>query len=57
MIDLVNLQTHRHSKTCKKKGQEICRFNFPLPPMPHTMILNPLYVENLSEEHIEVIKL
>ena len=56
VIDLVNLQTHRHAKTCKKKGQEICRFNFPLPPMPHTMILNPLNVENLSEEHIEVIK-
>jgi hypothetical protein len=28
-IDLVNLQRHRHSKTCKKKGHNACRFNFP----------------------------
>ena len=28
--DLVNLQRHRHSKTCKKQGHKICRFNFPL---------------------------
>ncbi|XP_078383037.1 uncharacterized protein LOC144665645 [Oculina patagonica] len=44
--DLVNLQRHRHSKTCKKQGHKICRFNFPLPPMPRTMILEPLNDEN-----------
>ncbi|KAL9956638.1 hypothetical protein ACROYT_G038144 [Oculina patagonica] len=43
--DLVNLQRHRHSRTCKKQGHKICRFNFPLPPMPRTMILEPLYDE------------
>ena len=37
MEDLVNLQMHRHAKTCKKAGHSICRFNFPLPPMPRTM--------------------
>ena len=42
MDDLVNLQMHRHAKTCKKAGRKICRFNFPLPPMPRTMILTPL---------------
>ena len=26
--DLVNLQRHQHSKTCKKQGHKICRFNF-----------------------------
>lgn len=26
----------------KKTGHKICRFNFPLPPMPRTMILKPL---------------
>ena len=31
--ELINLQMHRHAKTCKKKGNKICRFNFPLPPM------------------------
>ena len=46
MVDLVNLQTHRHAKTCKKKGQKICRFNFPLPPMRRTMILSPLSKES-----------
>ena len=38
MEDLVNLQLHRHAKTCKKAGHNICRFNFPLPPMPGTII-------------------
>ena len=36
---LVNYQTHRHARTCRKKGQDICRFGFPLPPMPQTVIL------------------
>lgn len=34
MKELINLQTHRHAKTCKKGKQKICRFNFPLPTMP-----------------------
>lgn len=42
MEDLVNLQIHRHAKTCKKMGHQVCRFNFPLPPMQKTMILRPL---------------
>ena len=39
---LINYQTHRHAKTCRKKGKENCRFNFPIPPMPETVILQPL---------------
>ncbi len=27
------VQTHCHKKTCRKKNQVICRFNFPWPPM------------------------
>lgn len=42
MPDLVNYQTHRHARTCQKKGKDICRFNFPLPPMKETCILLPL---------------
>ena len=42
MEELVNLQMHRHAKTCKKAGHKICRFNFPLPLMPRSMILTPL---------------
>ena len=49
LSDLVNLQRHKHSKTCKKKGHAICRFNFPLMPMPRTMILEPLCESDIEE--------
>ena len=39
---LVELQTHKHSKTCRRKGKAICRFGFPLPPLPQTRLLYPL---------------
>ena len=29
--NLVSLQSHKHSRTCRKKGKPICRFGFPLP--------------------------
>ncbi|XP_078343176.1 uncharacterized protein LOC144628926 [Oculina patagonica] len=56
MEDLVNLQMHRHAKTCKKAGNKICRFNFPLPPMPRTMILTPLENSCIDEENQKKIK-
>jgi hypothetical protein len=40
--DLINYQTHRHARTCREKGKNMCRFNFPLPPMSSTQILEPL---------------
>ena len=42
---LVELKTHKHSRTCRKKGKAICRFGFPLPPLPRTMLLYPLEEE------------
>lgn len=42
LSDLVGRQLHSHSQTCKKRGQKICRFNFPQPPMRRTVILYPL---------------
>ena len=48
--NLVNLQSHKHSRTCRKKGKPICRFGFPLPPLPRTMLLYPL------EEEVEKYK-
>lgn len=45
MPNLVNYQTHRHARTCRKKSKAICRFNFPLPPMPYTVVLDPLQDE------------
>ena len=41
--ELTCLQTHKHSRTCRKRGAVAsCRFNYPLPPMPSTKILQPL---------------
>ena len=54
--ELINLQLHRHAKTCRKKGRDICRFNFPLLPMPSTMILQPLDLCNLKDKEIEHLK-
>lgn len=56
MKELVNLQTHRHAKTCKKGGHKICRFNFPLPPMPKSMILEPLKESHFDEDELNEIK-
>ena len=42
LLEFVNRQTHRHSHTCRKKAQKICRFNYPQPPMRSTQILYPL---------------
>ena len=36
---LVNRQVHRHSHTCRKKYKNVCRFNYPQPPMRRTRIL------------------
>ena len=32
---------HRHTKTCRKYGGQ-CRFNYPRPPSPHTIIVQPV---------------
>ncbi|XP_053405183.1 uncharacterized protein LOC128558914 [Mercenaria mercenaria] len=42
MTDLIQLQIHQHSRSCKKKDVRKCRFGFPLPPLPETMVLEPL---------------
>ena len=46
----VNLKTHKHSRTYRKKGKPICKFEFPLPPFPRTILLYPL------EEEVEKYK-
>lgn len=45
MPNLVNYQTHRHARTCRKKGKAICRFHFSLRPMPYSVVLDPLHDE------------
>lgn len=49
MPNLVIYQTHRHARTCRKRGKSICRFNFPIPPMPSTVILQPLNDDDESK--------
>ena len=40
----------------KKRGRAICRFNFPLAPMPRTMILEPLSESDLDENVADMLK-
>ena len=56
--ELVDLQSHKHSKSCRKKGKAICRFGFPLPPLPRTLLLHPLDedVEKYKKQHSELQK-
>ncbi|XP_063442198.1 uncharacterized protein LOC134722507 [Mytilus trossulus] len=54
--NLVNLQVHKHSKTCRKKGHPICRFGFPLPPMKATVILEPLKENDDIEKYKAIYK-
>ena len=42
MSELVANQIHRHSHTCRKGRKFQCRFGFPKPPMPRTVILEEL---------------
>lgn len=56
MEDLVNLQMHRHAKTCSKTGNKICRFNCPIPPMPETIILKRFEDSCYDERENKVIK-
>ena len=39
---LLEMQKHKHSKSCRKRQQPICRFGFPKPPMRTTRVLQPL---------------
>jgi hypothetical protein len=41
-------QRYHHTKTCRKKNQAICCFNFPWSPMEETHIIEPILLGNLS---------
>jgi hypothetical protein len=43
-IEIHNIQIHQHKRTCKKKTQQIYRFQYPKPPMKHTKILLPFSI-------------
>ena len=48
----IKYQLHRHSKTCHIGNTHKCRFGFPLPPMPKTLILEPVECE--TEEDVMI---
>ena len=57
---LIANQVHRHSHTCRKGRKFQCRFGFPKPPMPDTVILEPLPAdmdENKKATHRKVYKI
>ena len=55
---LVGLQSHKHSRTCRKKGKPVCRFGFPLPPLPKTILLYPLEedVDKYKKKNTDLLK-
>ena len=54
--EFVSYQEHKHSKTCRKRHEKVCRFNFPLAPMPETMILEPPNDDELTDHELKVAK-
>jgi len=51
---LVELQVHKHTRTCKKQFRKttVCRFGFPKYPMAKTEILEPLVCSDPIEQKI-----
>jgi hypothetical protein len=47
-LNFREVQTRRHKKTCRKKNQAICPFNFPWPPMEKSQIFKPFPMECLT---------
>ena len=60
----VKLQLHKHSRSCRKGSQSVCRFGAPWPPMRRTRILEPLTADTcpgpeftaLQQEHKKLMK-
>ena len=50
---VIEVNQHRHSKTCRKYGGR-CRFNYPKPPTPHTIVVQPV-VESDGEKRSKML--
>ena len=53
----LDLQRHKHSRTCRKAGKSVCRFGIPFPPMQTTAIIKPYVGEDRSvyEEYYKTV--
>ena len=52
----LNYQIHKHSQSCRKRGEPICRFGIPFFPMQATTILKPLEDGEVDEEQLQTLK-
>ncbi len=52
----LSYQIHKHSRSCRKRGEAICRFGIPFFPMQATTILKPLVDGEVDEERLETLK-
>jgi hypothetical protein len=49
--DLSKLHKHYHTRSCKKRKNSHCKYNFPMPPMKKTTMLEPITLpENALNE-------
>jgi exonuclease III len=39
---LAKFHRHHHTRSCKKRRNSHCRYNFPMPPMKNTTVLEPI---------------
>ena len=56
LLALLNRQVHRHSHTCRKKSKNVCRFNYPQPPMRSTKIVYRLDTDNMNNDELKQCK-
>ncbi len=54
--EYLNYQIHKHSSSCRKRGEAICRFGIPFFPMKGTVILKPLEDNEVDEERLHKLK-
>ena len=56
--NVVDYQIHKHSKSCRRKikGENICRFNIPFPPMKETRILYPNGKSKITKNNYDKIR-
>ncbi len=49
-------QIHKHSNSCRKRGEAICRFGIPFFPMKSTCILKPLECDEVDQQKIDSLR-
>ncbi len=50
-------QIHKHSNSCRKRGEAICRFGIPFFPMKATCILKPLDCNEFDQQRTETLEI